>query len=93
MKEDPNYRTQKRNSYVQGQWNMTSDEYEAAWKAQGTCAICRIELRGGVQTHLDHNHSTGELRKFLCTNCNRGLGHFKDNAEFLKRAANYLEES
>lgn len=92
MAEDPAYKDAKRNNYVMSAWGMTADEYEAKWKAQGICSICGIKLTGGSQTHLDHSHSDGTLRGFLCTNCNRGLGHFKENRELLMNAINYLNE-
>lgn len=39
---------------------------------------------------MDHDHSNGEFRGFLCGNCNAGLGRFKDNREFLLAAEAYL---
>lgn len=41
---------------------------------------------------VDHNHKTGAIRKFLCTNCNRGLGHFHESINKMKTAIRYLEE-
>ena len=44
----------------------------------------------------DHNccpgdHSCGDcVRGILCPDCNRGLGSFHDNIEFLKNAIIYL---
>ena len=52
------------------------------------CELCGSTL----QLHIDHNHITNEIRGVLCTNCNRGLGHFKDSPELLKKAAEYLEK-
>lgn len=52
------------------------------------CELCGSHL----QLHIDHNHITNEIRGVLCTNCNRGLGHFKDSPELLKKAAEYLEK-
>ena len=52
------------------------------------CELCGTEKN----LHIDHNHDTNEIRGVLCTNCNRGLGHFKDSPELLKKAAEYLEK-
>jgi hypothetical protein len=73
---------------------VTAEEYEAMLAAQEySCAICGVELSSrGHKTHLDHCHNTGKLRAMLCTNCNRGLGHFQDNEELLKKAADYLHQ-
>ncbi len=65
-------------------------EYEALLaKQDGKCAIC-----GGkdewFSLAVDHCHGTGRIRGLLCSQCNRGLGLFKDNPEHLKRAAEYL---
>lgn len=53
------------------------------------CIIC-----GGTQTiqlSVDHDHQTGRVRGALCTRCNLGLGHFRDDPELLRIAALYLE--
>lgn len=60
------------------------------------CAICRTSGFKMLDTHisgmnLDHCHATGIPRALLCHNCNRGLGLFQDNPEYLRSAANYLE--
>lgn len=54
------------------------------------CAICGLK---DDSLHIDHNHGTGEIRGLLCGHCNKGLGLFRDNAIFLRNAANYLEQS
>ena len=51
------------------------------------CVICGIETSPVV----DHDHQTGYVRGGLCSNCNLGLGHFKDSPELLRLAALYLE--
>lgn len=75
---------------------MSFDEmFEAQ---QGKCRICSLELihpkdsKGLTMqsTCLDHNHSTGKARGLLCSNCNKGLGLFMDNPEFLSKAMEYL---
>lgn len=78
--------------------NMTLLEYRKLHVAQGgVCAICGkeefvINPRTGVPRELavDHCHETGETRGLLCTNCNKGVGHFKDNIKIMEQAINYL---
>lgn len=55
------------------------------------CAICGRPAEACRQRlHIDHDHSTLEVRGLLCENCNRGLGLFNDNPEALRNAAEYL---
>lgn len=68
--------------------------YEDSFKKQkGCCAICSSP-ENGRYNHLsiDHDHSTGVLRGLLCNNCNRALGLFKDNADVLLKAVDYLRK-
>lgn len=53
------------------------------------CQICYNEL----QLAVDHCHESGKVRGLLCSNCNNGLGRFKDNLEYLKNAIKYLKEN
>jgi Recombination endonuclease VII len=53
-----------------------------------TCAIC-----GGEAEHIDHDHTTKVVRGRLCSPCNLGLGMFKDNADHLLAARQYLMEA
>lgn len=72
--------------------------FNALWTAQrGLCAICGTTLafppvrRGTTNAAcIDHDHTTGKVRGLLCMLCNRGLGNFKDSAEALTRAAEYI---
>ena len=91
MREVPEYRAKSTARHVKRRFGMSLEEYESKWKAQTYCLICYEKLLGGYQTHLDHNHKTGNIRAFLCTNCNRGLGHFKDSVGLMQSAILYLE--
>ena len=51
------------------------------------CIICGLEKA----VVIDHDHKTGNVRGGLCSNCNLGLGHFKDDPDLLRFAALYLE--
>jgi hypothetical protein len=71
---------------------MSPEEYSTMLNTQGgVCAICK-----GVCTRalaVDHNHVTGKVRGLLCNNCNRGLGHLKDDVGLLRQAVMYLEDA
>lgn len=85
-------------------YGLTQESYQALWDKQGgQCAICKIPMepwgarRGkGVnpnQAVIDHCHEKGHVRGLLCSLCNLGLGKFRDNTDFLRNAANYLEDN
>ena len=88
------YKDAKRSAYIKNRHGIDAETYEAMLAAQDySCAICGVELSSrGHGTHLDHCHTSGKLRAMLCTNCNRGLGHFQDNVDFLESAIEYLRQ-
>lgn len=55
-----------------------------------TCEICGRACRSGKALHLDHDHTTGKFRGWLCDLHNRGLGYFQDDPQLLRKAARYL---
>lgn len=76
------------------QYGLDAADFASWARRQGdVCAICREpgSSTRGARLHVDHDHSTGLVRGLLCTNCNRGLGYFKDSVERLIDAAEYLE--
>ncbi len=54
----------------------------------GNCAICNKNLDNEI--HIDHCHTTGKVRGILCGKCNKGLGQFDDNVNYLTNAIKYL---
>lgn len=69
-------------------YGVTEEQHAAALKEQGgACAICGDETK----LHVDHCHSSGTFRGLLCSRCNTGLGHFKDDPRRLAAAIQYLE--
>lgn len=81
-----------RRNHTLRNYGLTLAEYLAKLEAQdGKCAICTTPLKSsGTNTHLDHDHTTGNLREFLCSACNKGLGYFKDSITNLTLAIEYL---
>lgn len=70
------------------QYGITLEQYDEMYAEQeGKCWICMESLENLC---VDHCHSNGTVRKLLCSNCNSGLGFFKDNVVFMKRAIKYL---
>ena len=80
---------------------LSIDQYNKMLKSQNNlCKICKNPEKERTKSRLsiDHDHSCcpgrsscGKcIRGLLCSNCNNGLGRFKDNFELLRRAAEYV---
>lgn len=68
-------------------YGITREEYERLVDKQSNkCKICNKVAK----LSIDHCHESGVVRGLLCTQCNSGLGLFKDNTEFLSSAIEYL---
>lgn len=75
-----------------------SQFWELYNKQKSKCAICScfLELKKGTTLRpksivVDHCHASNLVRGILCSNCNTGLGMFKDNVESLLAAVEYLQ--
>lgn len=55
------------------------------------CRICNVEFSIETPACMDHDHNTGEIRGFLCSSCNVGIGMFSDSIEKLEKAIEYLK--
>jgi hypothetical protein len=53
------------------------------------CLICSKQI--DMSSPIDHCHNRSFVRGILCRGCNIGLGHFLDNPQILRNAAEYLE--
>lgn len=77
-------------------FGIRSGTYDKMNKEQhGVCKICgqpETSRRSGKLKRLsiDHCHKTGRVRALLCQGCNSTIGHAKENATVLERAAKYL---
>jgi len=70
---------------------ITIEEFDSILRSQGgKCAICGKDSPGKKNWVIDHNHTTNENRGLLCSQCNVGIGMFRENAEVLEKAKSYL---
>lgn len=58
-------------------------------KQDGKCVLCLVSLEHDLNTTIDHDHNTGEIRGILCRGCNMVLARFED-PEYLARIFKYL---
>lgn len=90
---------------MQRKFGITLAQYTERLESQNRgCAICDItESRKGnviVRFSIDHDrsccpgdHSCGQcVRGLLCTHCNVGIGHLRDDVSLLESAISYLKE-
>lgn len=73
-------------------YGITRNQFnEMRIKQDFLCAICgRHESESHKGLHTDHCHQTKKIRGLLCSACNMGLGHFKDNVTLMTKAIKYL---
>ena len=72
-------------------YKLTVDQYDSMEKQQqGLCAICHGPSRDGRRLHVDHDHSTGQVRELLCGACNRAVGYLQESEEIALSLAGYL---
>jgi len=57
------------------------------------CECCGRVMLPGRRTHLDHCHTTGIFRGWLCNRCNMGLGNLGDSVEGVEKALAYLRRA
>lgn len=90
-----NQKMETRERHLIRKYGVNLEAYAKILSAQGgVCAICgKVEAdeNHGV-LHVDHCHATGAVRGLLCRNCNHVLGLMGDDADKVRKAAQYLDE-
>jgi len=87
-----------KNNQLKKQFGITLEQYKYMLAAQNNvCAICgnpeNSKRNGKVKAlAVDHCHATNIIRGLLCCECNQGLGRFKDNANYLNKAMQYINK-
>lgn len=86
-------KVETRERHLVRKYGVTLAGYDAMLERQGgKCVICLTTpdtQRYGV-FHVDHCHTTGEVRGLLCRGCNNVLGVVNDSPEALARAIAHL---
>lgn len=72
---------------IKRRYGLTREQYESL---SNCCGICGSD-GNGKNLHVDHNHKTRKVRGKLCSSCNVGLGHFRNDAALLRKAAEYVD--
>lgn len=76
---------------------ITGKQYLSMCEKQGNvCAVCKnketVKYRGKPRRlSVDHDHKTNKIRGLLCDDCNKGIGCFHENIQFLESAIAYLK--
>ena len=78
----------------QQKYGISHEAYELKKETQGGhCYICGrtdASLKKGL--NLDHNHETGQLRKFLCPMCNMVVGIVEGNPYLIPLVFQYIHD-
>lgn len=73
-------------------FGMTTEDELRILDSQGNCCpICGVKPKRLFD--VDHDHTTGEFRGFICHRCNKGLGLLGDTIEGLENALAYLRRT
>jgi hypothetical protein len=88
--------------HMKHRYGLDQDGFAGLAEVQGGCCyLCGepLDLDNPTKIHVDHDHlccrgkrSCGQcVRGLACDPCNRGIGHFGDDPERMRRAADNLE--
>lgn len=88
LKASGEMRRRKAEEHRRYTYGLSQEEYDAMVESQGgCCAICNGRPKKLV---IDHHHESGTVRGLLCSNCNTGIGMFKESTALLYNAVGYL---
>jgi hypothetical protein len=84
----------RRSADLKRTFGITLEDYKDKLQEQNNlCAICRRDNNYKRNYfEVDHCHKTGKIRDLLCSQCNMGLGSFKDSPEIMKSAIDYINK-
>ncbi|MCK9543603.1 MAG: endonuclease VII domain-containing protein [Novosphingobium sp.] len=89
---DSEYKERKKRYSIKRNYNLSDKQLDELYSI-GHCQICKTKLIEKKKMYIDHNHTTGEVRGLLCSNCNTILGLCNDNISILQSAISYLKKN
>jgi len=84
-----------RNTKLKRAYGLSHEQVEEMKRLQDyRCYTCgRLEIEAGSKgLVVDHNHTTGKIRKLLCSSCNTALGLLDENPKIFSSFIKYIEE-
>jgi hypothetical protein len=92
----PEVQDRRRDYWYQKLYGLTLAQVKALFDQQkGRCKLCFRTLvfrrHQPNSCHVDHCHTTQQVRGLLCNKCNRGLGLLNDDPKLCERAVRYLQ--
>lgn len=89
------YVNQRRHS-LQKLYCLSLEQFEQMYYSQDCkCAICKKQLNINSRDRsvcVDHSHINNRVRQLLCSNCNKGLGHFFEDINIMNNAVEYIKK-
>lgn len=80
---------------VTHRYGLTPEAHQELYEQQDhSCAMCGTHESEapGAKLHVDHCHTTGDVRGLLCSNCNRAIGLLQDDPVVLRAGIEYLKQ-
>ncbi len=87
------HRAEFKDHWLRTNFGITLEEYAEMFANQaGLCYICGLPKTEGKNRNLavDHNHTTGQVRKLLCSGCNYRVGVIE--SDLYPKLLAYLKE-
>jgi hypothetical protein len=76
---------------IKNEYGLSRERYEGLLLEQDNrCAICLTPFE--KTPHVDHDHTSNEVRGLLCALCNHLIGEAKESIQVLRNAINYLRK-